>query len=247
MVRKLQHDNLRILYMAITLTPKNSHFSKNLYWMGLPHTNLATDIFLLGKNTGESSKNLAPYGGGVGIITNDTVYSENAALLSETNYLQSATYNGGTSGTVLAVVKTTANKQGLRFSVGNYNSIAGGAIFFYGSSDGLHSSFVINTGSDLNVPVINTKEEYQLVGITIDGLTATLFGFTDGAMVKKTGTCQKQEKFGAVRWGGVGGFSTSDFYSAFGANYKIALTDKQIIDVYSQLKILLANRGITLA
>ena len=232
--------------MAITLTPKNSHFSKNLYWMGLPHTNLAKDIFLLGKDMASSSKNLAPYGDGNGIMTSGITYSENSALLSETNYLQSTTFNGGNSGTVLAVVKTAATKAGLSYSVGNFNAIEGGAVFFYGSNDGIHSSFGVSTGSDLVVPLINTKEVYQLVGIRIDGLTATLFGFKDDSMIKATGTCQKQQKFGPVRWGGVGGYHTSDFYLACGANYEVALTDQQITDIYSKLKTLLANRSINL-
>lgn len=233
--------------MAITLTPKNSHFSKNLYWMGIPYSNLAVDIFMTGKDADNSTKNLAPYHKESGVTQGAIVYSDNSVLLSETNYLQSATFNGGNSGTVLAVVKTAATKAGLLYSVGNFNSIEGGAVFFYGVDNGIHSSFVVTTGSDLVAPLIHTKEAYQLVGIRIDGLTATLFGFKDDSMVKAIGTCQKQQKFGPVRWGGVGGFNASDFYLAFGANYDVALTDQQITDIYSKLKTLLANRGIALA
>ena len=233
--------------MAITLTPKNSHFSKNLYWMGIPHSNLAVDIFMAGKDKVNSTKNLAPYHKEDGITQGTIVYSNNSALLGEASLIESNISNKSLKNTMLAVVRTKADIPGLDFAVGNYYSMSDGGIMIYASGGSLHSSFVVNTGGYLNVALQQDKVNYQLVGVSIDGRTAKIFCFENGVMKQNTGTLTKDRYIGNMRYGGTIGYAMSNFDFAFGASYDNALTDDQIKETYSHLKKLLSNRGITLS
>ena len=233
--------------MAITLTPKNSHFSKNLYWMGIPFSNLAVDIFMAGKDEVNSTKNLAPYHKEGGVTQGAIVYSNNSALLGETSLIESSISNKSLKNTLLAVVRTKADVPGLDFVVGNYHGMSDGGIMIYASGGVLHSSFIINTGGDLNVALQQDKVNYQLVGVSINGRTAKIFCFENGVMKQNTGTLTKDMYIGNMRYGGAVGWAMSNFDFAFGASYDNALTDDQIKETYSHLKKLLSNRGITLS
>ena len=232
--------------MAITLTPKNSRFSRNLYWMGLPHTNLTTDVFLFGKDARSSTKNLAPYGKGDAEQVRSVDYGNNYAKVGMNNFILASDAILTKPFTILAAIQPTT-QTGLQFALGTYDGQSKG-VLVYGSGGIIYAGGeLVSSANNINLPATFAADKFTMVGIAYNGEKFKLFTFNNGSLITAEATSAATLTPVILRFGSPIGFAYADFNIAFGAGYNAALTDEQLKDTYEHLKKLMTNRGITLA
>ena len=231
--------------MAIVLTPKNSHFSKNIYWMGLPHTNLLTDAFLFGKDAKSSTKNLAPYGKGNGSANGAVAYTDNSINIGMSSYILASSAVLKNNFTILAVVRRTA-PSGLQIALGTYDGGQTGVLVYVSNGMLYASGELINSSNNILHPIKLDQNKYTVIGIKYNGTTFSLFSFANDEFAATAANSTANISANVLRFGSPIGFTYSNFDIAFGAGYNTALTDEQLKDTYEHLKKLMTNRGINL-
>lgn len=232
--------------MAIVLTPKNSHFSKNIYWMGLPHTNLLTDAFLFSKDAKSSTKNLAPYSKGDAQAIGNIAYSDNHITVGMTNYILSSDAILTKPFTILAAIQPTT-QTGLQFALGTYDGQSKG-VLVYGSGGIINAGGeLVSSTNNINLPATFAADKFTMVGIAYNGEKFKLFTFNNGSLITAEATSAATPTPAKLRFGSPIGYAYADFNIAFSAGYNAALTDEQLKDTHEHLKKLMTNRGITLA
>ena len=231
--------------MAIVLTPKNSHFSKNIYWMGLPHTNLLTDAFLFGKDPASSTKNLAPYGKGNGSANGAVAYTDNSINIGSSSYILASSAVLKNNFTILAVVRTAPS--GLQLALGTYDGQQTGVLVYVSNGLLYAGGELVNSSNNITHPIELNQNKYTVIGIKYNGTTFSLFSFANDEFAATAANSTANISANILRFGAPIGLTYSNYDIAFGAGYSTALTDEQLKDTYKHLKKLMTNRGITLA